>query len=54
MHPLIALAELRPPVNVAVATAEATGKAIEIQSISRCQEKIKGQIAFLIRAEALR
>lgn len=35
-------------------TEEATGKAIEIQSISRCQEKIKGQIAFLIRAEALR
>lgn len=30
------------------------GKAIEIQSISRCQEEIKGQIAFLIRAEALR
>lgn len=30
------------------------GKAIEIQSISRCQEEIKGQITFLIRAQALR
>lgn len=30
------------------------GKAIEIQSISWCQEEIKGQIAFLIRAQALR
>lgn len=33
---------------------EGLGKAIEIQSISRCQEEIKGQITFLIRAQALR